>query len=79
MNQTDLQQLLAAAFTDAEIEVRSEDGVHFAARIVDKDFAGKSRVARHQMVYAALGGKVGEEIHALSLQALTPDEAGAGA
>lgn len=79
MNQTDLQQLLAAAFPDAVIEVRSEDGVHFAARIVDRGFAGKSRVARHQMVYAALGARVGEEIHALSLQTLTPDEVGADA
>ncbi len=79
MDRTDLQNLLTTAFPGAAIEVRSEDGVHFAARIVDPSFEGKSRVARHQAVYAALGGRVGGEIHALSLQTLTPGEAGVGA
>lgn len=79
MDPTDLQNLLQTAFPGAAVEVRSEDGVHFAARIVDAVFEGKSRVARHQAVYAALGGRVGGEIHALSLQTLTPGEAGVGA
>ncbi len=79
MDRTGLQQLLETAFPDAEIEVRSEDGVHFAARIVDSRFAGQSRVARHQAVYAALGTRIGGEIHALSLQTLTPEEGGANA
>lgn len=79
MDRTDLQQLLEQAFPDAQIEVRSEDGVHFAARLVDASFADRPRVARHQAVYAALGTRMGGEIHALSLQTLTPEEAGARA
>lgn len=78
MDRAELRQLLETAFPDADIEVRSEDGVHFAARLVDAGFAGQGRVARHQSVYAALGKRLGGEIHALSLQTLTPEEAGAG-
>ena len=74
-----MQQLLAAAFPNAVIEVQSDDGVHFAAHIVDRSFADQGRVARHQAVYAAVGERVGSEIHALSLQTLTPAEAGVGA
>jgi acid stress-induced BolA-like protein IbaG/YrbA len=51
------------------------DGQHFQARIVSRAFAGKSRVQRHQLVYAALGERMREEIHALSMQTLTPEEA----
>ena len=50
------------------------DGQHFQAVIVSGAFAGKSRVQRHQLVYAALGDRMREEIHALSMQTLTPDE-----
>ena len=50
------------------------DGQHFQALIVSPAFAGKSRVQRHQLVYAALGDRMREEIHALSMQTLTPDE-----
>ena len=50
------------------------DGQHFQALIVSAAFAGKSRVQRHQLVYAALGDRMREEIHALSMQTLTPDE-----
>ena len=50
------------------------DGQHFQALIVCGAFAGKSRVQRHQLVYAALGDRMREEIHALSMQTLTPDE-----
>ncbi len=79
MDRTDLQQLLTAAFPNAVVEVQSSDGVHFSARIVDRSFTGQGRVARHQAVYAAVGGGVGSDIHALSLQTLTPAEAGADA
>jgi stress-induced morphogen len=58
--------------------VVSDDQTHFAARIVSADFAGKRSIARHQMVYRTLGELVGREIHALSIEALTPDEAGGG-
>jgi acid stress-induced BolA-like protein IbaG/YrbA len=51
------------------------DGQHFQARIVSRAFDGKSRVQRHQLVYRALGERMREEIHALSMQTLTPQEA----
>jgi acid stress-induced BolA-like protein IbaG/YrbA len=55
------------------IEVEG-DGQHFQAVVVSAAFAGKSRVQRHQLVYAALGERMREEIHALSMRTLTPEE-----
>lgn len=74
MNAADLQSLLAESFPSAELSVTSPDDVHFRARIVSEDFSGASRIQRHQKVYAALGERVGGEIHALSLETLSPDE-----
>lgn len=54
------------------------DGQHFQALVVSGAFAGKSRVQRHQMVYATLGGRMREEVHALSMKTLTPEELAAG-
>ena len=51
------------------------DGQHFQALVVSRAFDGKSRVQRHQLVYRALGDRMREEIHALSMQTLTPEEA----
>ncbi|MCP5329242.1 MAG: BolA family transcriptional regulator [Sinobacteraceae bacterium] len=70
--------LIRAALPGAEVQVESDDQTHFAARIVSASFAGQRSIARHQMVYRALGGRVGHEIHALSIEALTPEEAGTG-
>ncbi|HZR68317.1 MAG TPA: BolA/IbaG family iron-sulfur metabolism protein [Burkholderiales bacterium] len=57
-------------------EVRvAGDGTHFEAVIVSEAFRGKNRVQRHQMVYAALGERMREQIHALSMRTLTPEEA----
>jgi acid stress-induced BolA-like protein IbaG/YrbA len=50
------------------------DGQHFEAVIVSEAFSGKSRVQRHQLVYGALGDRMREEIHALSMQTLTPED-----
>ncbi len=50
------------------------DGRHFQALVVSRAFAGKSRVQRHQLVYAALGERMREEVHALSMRTLTPEE-----
>jgi acid stress-induced BolA-like protein IbaG/YrbA len=50
------------------------DGQHFQALVVSRAFEGKSRVQRHQLVYAALGERMREEIHALSMRTLTPEE-----
>ncbi len=55
------------------IEVQG-DGSHFEAVIVSTAFEGKSRIQRHQVVYAALGDRMKSEIHALSMRTLTPDE-----
>lgn len=74
MDIAELDDFLARAFPQAEVTVSSPDGVHFRARIVSAEFAGASRIARHRKVYAALGERMGGEIHALSLEALTPDE-----
>ena len=51
------------------------DGQHFQAVVVSRAFEGKSRVQRHQLVYQALGERMREEIHALSMQTFTPEEA----
>ncbi|HSH07762.1 MAG TPA: BolA family protein [Burkholderiales bacterium] len=68
-----VQQGIQAGLPCAHIEVIG-DGQHFQAVIVSDAFAGKSRVQRHQLVYAALGDRMREEIHALSMRTLTPDE-----
>jgi len=69
-----LQSWIDAGFDGASITVEG-DGHHFEAVIVAREFAGKSRIQRHQLVYAALGDKMKAEVHALSMKTLTPDEA----
>ncbi|HXR59116.1 MAG TPA: BolA family protein [Burkholderiales bacterium] len=64
---------IAAGLACERLEVDG-DGQHFQALIVSAAFAGKSRVQRHQLVYAALGDRMRAEIHALSMQTLTPEE-----
>jgi len=64
---------IAAGLACEHLEV-SGDGQHFQALVVSAAFAGKSRVQRHQLVYAALGERMRAEIHALSMQTLTPEE-----
>jgi stress-induced morphogen len=70
-----LEAELAAAFPDAEIKIDdlAGDGDHYRARIVSQAFAGLTRIKQHQLVYAALKGKMGGELHALALETLTPD------
>ncbi|MDE3010682.1 MAG: BolA family transcriptional regulator [Pseudomonadota bacterium] len=67
----DVRRYIAQGLACQHLEVRG-DGHHFDAVIVSDAFEGKSRVARHQLVYAALGERMREEIHALSMQTLTP-------
>ena len=64
---------IEAALECEHVEVIG-DGRHFQALVVCGGFAGRTRVQRHQMVYAALGGRMREEIHALSMRTLTPEE-----
>jgi stress-induced morphogen len=65
----DLEALIRESFPDAEIEIQdlAGDGDHYRAIIRSEAFAGKSRVAQHQAVYAALKGRMGGELHALAL------------
>lgn len=74
MTPTDIEALITEALDVSEIAVVSDDNVHFEALIVSPAFAGKRAVARHQMVYAALGDHMRADIHALSIRALTPEE-----
>lgn len=69
MTADQLEGLLRAAFDDADIEIQdlAGDGDHYRAVIRSAAFAGKSRVAQHQMVYVALKGRMGGELHALAL------------
>jgi acid stress-induced BolA-like protein IbaG/YrbA len=59
---------------DCEVLEVEGDGHHFSALIVSREFEGASRIARHQRVYAALGDRMRQEIHALSMRTLTPAE-----
>jgi acid stress-induced BolA-like protein IbaG/YrbA len=69
----DVKRYIAQALDCERVEVEG-DGRHFQALIVSAAFAGRNRVARHQLVYAALGERMREEIHALSMRTLTPEE-----
>ena len=69
-----IRDLIARAIDCSVLEVRGDDGQHFDATLVAEAFAGKSRVQRHQMVYAALGTHMGGNIHALSFKTYTPAE-----
>jgi len=77
MNPESIRQLIEQGLPGARAEVSGDDGVHFEARVVCEAFRGKLPLARHRMVYATLGDRMGGEIHALALKTLTPDEAGA--
>ena len=76
MNPEEVARLIRAGLPGADVRVEAEDQTHFAARIVAEQFAGLRSVARHQLIYRTLGERVGREIHALSIEALTPAEAG---
>ncbi|MGQ0622977.1 MAG: BolA family protein [Panacagrimonas sp.] len=67
MNKDDIAQLIQAGLPSAQVKVIGDDGQHFEAEVVSADFAGKSMVTQHRMVYAALGDRMGREIHALRL------------
>ena len=65
---------IESGFADAVVRVESDDNTHYAALVVASEFSGLRPIARHQMVYGCLGQWVGNEIHALSITALTPEE-----
>ena len=74
MDPVEITRLIEAGFSDAIVRVQSDDNTHYGALVVAAEFDGKRLLARHQLVYKTLGALVGNEIHALSITALTPDE-----
>ncbi|MCF3932564.1 BolA family transcriptional regulator [Acuticoccus sp. M5D2P5] len=75
MDQHEIERLIREALPDARVEVRdlAGDGDHYAATVVSEAFRGKTRVAQHKLVYDALKGRMGGELHALALQTVAPD------
>jgi stress-induced morphogen len=75
MPATEIEDLIRAAFPDAAIEITdlAGDGDHYAAKVTSAAFRGMPRVRQHQAVYAALGGRMGGELHALQLTTAVPD------
>ena len=74
MNPARIQALIEAHLPSCSASVSSADNIHYEAVIVSPAFAGKRALQRHQMVYGALGDRMGGDIHALSIKALTPEE-----
>lgn len=75
MEAEEVARLIRAGLPGAQVRVQTDDNTHFTARIVAREFAQLRAVARHQLIYRALGERMGREIHALTIEALTPDEA----
>ena len=76
MDAKEIERLIKAGIPDAEVTIRdlAGDGDHYAARVVARSFEGMSRIRQHQSVYAALGGRMGGELHALQLETAVPTE-----
>ncbi len=74
MPANEIEALIKAALPDAQVKIDdlAGDGDHYAATVVSEMFRGKSRVQQHQLVYAALRGRMGGELHALALQTSAP-------
>ena len=76
MDPEEVARLIRAGLPGAQVQVESDDRTHFTARVVAREFAQLRSLARHQLVYRTLGERMGREIHALSIEALTPEESG---
>jgi stress-induced morphogen len=74
MKADEIERMIKEAFPDAVVKIDDlrGDGDHYAARVISKAFVGVPRVRQHQMVYSALKGRMGGELHALALQTETP-------
>jgi stress-induced morphogen len=74
MDANDIERLIKSKFPDAEITITdlAGDGDHYAAHVVSAAFRGKTRVQQHQMIYEALGGRMGGTLHALALTTAPP-------
>ena len=77
MESGEIEKLIKEAMPDAEVTIKdlAGDGDHYSAHVVSSEFNGKSRVQQHQLVYAALQGRMGNELHALALQTAVPEGA----
>ena len=76
MPASEIERLIRASIPDAEVTITdlAGDGDHYAAKVVSSAFKGMPRIKQHQKVYAALGGRMGGELHALQLQTAAPEE-----
>ena len=74
MDASVIEDLIRDGLPDATVRVSSPDNTHFQAIVISDAFAGLRATARHQLVYQCLGERMGNEIHALSIRALTPEE-----
>jgi stress-induced morphogen len=76
MDAREIERLITEALPDTSVSIEDVrgDGNHFAAKVVSPAFRGKTRVQQHQMVYQALQGRMGGDLHALSLSTAVPDE-----
>ncbi len=76
MEAAEIERLIKEGLPDAEVTIEDlrGDGDHYAAHVVSAEFEGKSRVQQHQLVYQALQGRMGNELHALQLQTKTKDQ-----
>jgi len=74
MQPAEIEALIKAGLPDAQVTIEdlAGDGDHYAATVISEAFRGKSRVQQHQLVYAALRGRMGGELHALALQTSAP-------
>jgi stress-induced morphogen len=77
MDAGEIEQLIKQGIPDAQVAIEDlrGDGDHYAATVVSASFVGKTRVQQHQMVYQALKGRMGEQLHALALQTSAPPAA----
>ena len=76
MTSNEIEELILKSFLNAKITIDDlrGDGDHYAAQVVTEEFRGKSRVQQHQMIYNAMGGRVGKELHALALNTSAPKD-----
>ncbi|WP_319773042.1 BolA family transcriptional regulator [Breoghania sp.] len=75
MDAREIESMIRTALPDAKIEIRdlAGDGEHYAATVISESFRGKTRVQQHQLVYQALQGNMGGQLHALALQTSAPE------
>ncbi|MCC5794913.1 MAG: BolA/IbaG family iron-sulfur metabolism protein [Chromatiales bacterium] len=74
MNPEEIARLIEAQLPGSQVQVHSSDNVHYEAVVISATFDGQRKLQRHRQIYAALGERVGGDIHALSIQAWTPEE-----